>query len=60
MGMSLVMYAVRDSTSIQTENDLEEQIESSLDTSVDLYKNFTDLSMILTNNIVFKKLYIVG
>ena len=51
MGMSLVMYAVRDSTSIQTESDLEEQIESSLDTSVDLYKNFTDLSMILTNNI---------
>ena len=51
MGMSLVMYGVRDSNSIQTESDLEEQIESGADTSVDLYKNFTDLSMILTNNV---------
>lgn len=49
--MSLVMFGIRDSNSIQTESDLEEQIESSADTSVDLYKIYTDLTMILTNNI---------
>jgi hypothetical protein len=51
MGMSLVMYGIRDSNSIQTENDLEEQIESNLDTSVNLYKIYTDLAMVLTNNV---------
>lgn len=49
MGMSLVLYAIRDSDSIQTESDLEAQLEASLASSVNLYKVFTDVSMVFNN-----------
>lgn len=51
MGMSLVLHGIRDSDSIEKETDLEDQIESSPDDSVDLYKIFGDLAMVLTNSI---------
>lgn len=49
--MSVVLHGVRDFSSIENESDLEEQIEANIESSVDLYKIFTDLAMVLTNNV---------
>ncbi len=49
MGVSIKLYAVKDSKAIQSETDLEQQLEASNIVAVELDKCYTDLAIVLTN-----------
>jgi hypothetical protein len=51
MGMSMLIFGVRNSENIVEETDLYEQIETGENDAVDLGKVFMDLAMVLTNDV---------
>ncbi len=51
MGMSMMVFGVKNSENIVEETDLFEQIETSENEAVDLGKEFMHLAMVLTNDV---------
>ena len=49
MGVSIKLYAVKDSRAIQSETDLEQQLDANDVIAVELDKCYTDLAIVLTN-----------